>query len=170
MEDKKKLILDIFDYDGNDDYNEDFPVIVYLKSKDIIICKDLDTYWYELEENEELNKNNQEIEVRSMNGSLIHREDGPAVIFFYGLCKHYYINGKLHRDDGPAVIGQYKDIFYIDGFDLTKWLEENNVDPSTQEGKLALKMKWGIDLTKKKNNNKNDNVIQIQSLSQLIIK
>lgn len=34
---------------------------------------------------------------------LVHREDGPAVIFSSGF-KAWYIQGKRHRIDGPAVI------------------------------------------------------------------
>ena len=36
------------------------------------------------------------------NGKL-HREDGPAVIWYDGTQK-WYKNGKLHREDGPAAI------------------------------------------------------------------
>ncbi|MDP2696412.1 MAG: hypothetical protein Q8O87_04180 [bacterium] len=35
-----------------------------------------------------------------LNGKL-HREDGPAVEWYYG-TKEWYINGKRHREDGPA--------------------------------------------------------------------
>ncbi len=34
---------------------------------------------------------------------LLHREDGPAVIYNNG-CIAYYQGGILHRTDGPAVI------------------------------------------------------------------
>jgi len=33
---------------------------------------------------------------------LLHREDGPAVIFNNGK-KEWWINGKRHREDGPAI-------------------------------------------------------------------
>jgi len=32
----------------------------------------------------------------------LHREDGPAIEFEYGI-KEWYINGRLHREDGPAI-------------------------------------------------------------------
>jgi hypothetical protein len=35
---------------------------------------------------------------------ILHREDGPAAIFFDGSVEWYY-NGKHHREDGPAVQG-----------------------------------------------------------------
>lgn len=34
---------------------------------------------------------------------LLHREDGPAVIWNDGE-KEWYINGERHREDGPAII------------------------------------------------------------------
>ena len=34
---------------------------------------------------------------------LLHREDGPAVIYSNG-HKFWYKNGKLHREDGPAIV------------------------------------------------------------------
>lgn len=37
-------------------------------------------------------------------GGLLHREDGPAVIWTDGTQLHY-ADGKLHREDGPAVHG-----------------------------------------------------------------
>lgn len=33
---------------------------------------------------------------------ILHREDGPAVIWKDG-SKEWRINGKLHREDGPAI-------------------------------------------------------------------
>lgn len=33
---------------------------------------------------------------------LIHREDGPAIIYSNG-TKKWFKHGKLHRDDGPAI-------------------------------------------------------------------
>jgi len=45
----------------------------------------------------------------TINGEeLLHREDGPAIIYYYEGLKiwgeEYYINGKKHKEDGPAVI------------------------------------------------------------------
>lgn len=51
-----------------------------------------------------------------LNGSsILHREDGPAVIFASG-DKEWYIHGKLHRLDGPAVewVGGRR-FWYING-------------------------------------------------------
>ena len=44
---------------------------------------------------------------------LYHREDGPAIIWYYYrnesiYKKEYFINGNRHREDGPA------DIFYYE--------------------------------------------------------
>lgn len=35
-------------------------------------------------------------------GKLLHREDGPAIIWKSGI-KEWYINDLPHREDGPAV-------------------------------------------------------------------
>jgi len=37
-----------------------------------------------------------------LNG-LLHREDGPAIIWANG-TKCWYIHGQLHRTEGPAII------------------------------------------------------------------
>jgi hypothetical protein len=36
-------------------------------------------------------------------GSLPHREDGPAIVFPNG-DREWWIEGELHRDSGPAVM------------------------------------------------------------------
>jgi antitoxin component YwqK of YwqJK toxin-antitoxin module len=47
-------------------------------------------------------------EERYYKRSLLHRDEGPAVIWYYedGSIEEedYYKNGKLHRLDGPAMI------------------------------------------------------------------
>ena len=50
----------------------------------------------------------------------LHRLDGPAVIYQYGLM-FWYQNGLRHRTDGPAV--EYSDgdkVWYINGEGLTE--------------------------------------------------
>jgi hypothetical protein len=49
------------------------------------------------------------------NGSVLHREEGPAIETTDGY-KEWYLNGKLHREDGPAV--EYADgpkYWYLNG-------------------------------------------------------
>ena len=45
---------------------------------------------------------------------LLHREDGPAVVYLIGI-REWYQNGRLHRVDGPACEGSkcwyYKGIY-----------------------------------------------------------
>jgi hypothetical protein len=50
-----------------------------------------------------------------------HRDDGPAIIFRYGVLR-WYQHGKIHRDDGPAIMKtsgcvwyQYGKIHRLDG-------------------------------------------------------
>jgi hypothetical protein len=38
---------------------------------------------------------------------VLHREDGPAVIWPHG-TKEWYQNGVLHREDRPAVVSKIR--------------------------------------------------------------
>lgn len=76
-----------------------------------------------------------------------HREDGPAIIDSSG-SKWWFKNGKKHRTDGPAVewAGGSKE-WYINGKELPsteveRWLKENNIDLTTEEGQMALILRW----------------------------
>ena len=52
--------------------------------------------------------------IRYYKDGLIHREDGPALL--YKGNKEWYINGYLHREDGPAIIyNSGKTYFYYKG-------------------------------------------------------
>jgi hypothetical protein len=53
-------------------------------------------------------------------GGKMHREDGPAVVYFTG-TKVWYLNGKIHREGGPAII-------FADG-DEHWYLNGEEVDP-----------------------------------------
>ena len=76
-----------------------------------------------------------------------HRLDGPAIEDEDG-SKWWYVDGKQHRLDGPAV----EDVdgikhWYVDGKHLPTeevetWLEENNIDLSTEAGQMAFKLRW----------------------------
>jgi hypothetical protein len=47
---------------------------------------------------------------------VLHREDGPAVIYYGGIQKRWHRYGKLHRVDGPAIIvGSFLEEWYTDG-------------------------------------------------------
>ena len=43
--------------------------------------------------------------------TILHREDGPAIIYANG-DKEWYFNGECHREDGPAVIWTKGNKFY----------------------------------------------------------
>lgn len=77
-----------------------------------------------------------------------HREDGPAFTSINGY-KEWCLNGQVHRLDGPAVeyTSGFKD-WYINGKclnseDVERWIEENKIDLSTEEGQVAFKIFWG---------------------------
>ena len=51
----------------------------------------------------------------------LHRLDGPAVIYQYGLM-FWYQNGQRHRTDGPAVVYTNNELqwWFINGVQLTE--------------------------------------------------
>ena len=77
----------------------------------------------------------------------LHRENGPARVNSNGY-KEWYYEGKLHRLDGPAIEWPQKNLYqwYINGkhrtFSILDWIEENNIDVSTKEGQMAMKLRW----------------------------
>ena len=76
-----------------------------------------------------------------------HRLDGPA-IELEGGTKQWWVNDELHRLDGPAIEWIYgsKEWYVNDKQQPTKeiedWLEENNIDLSTEEDQMAFKLRW----------------------------
>ena len=51
---------------------------------------------------------------------VLHREDGPAVVYEDG-TSYYYNDGKLHREDGPArVYSNGETYYYVEGAFYTK--------------------------------------------------
>ncbi len=79
--------------------------------------------------------------------SLLNRLDGPAVEFHDG-SKQWWVNGKPHRLDGPALEWStgFSD-WLIDGVvkngaKIERWIKENDVDITTEEGQMALKLVW----------------------------
>ncbi len=76
-----------------------------------------------------------------------HNLNGPAVIISSG-DKYWCLDGEKHRLDGPAIEYSNGDIeWWIYGKYLSTrliedWLKENNVDLSTNEGQMALKLTW----------------------------
>ena len=79
---------------------------------------------------------------------ILHRLDGPAVTFVTNGATQWWQNGRPHRLDGPAF--EWKDgerEWAIDGNGVPgdeneKWIKENEVDLSTEENQMALKLMW----------------------------
>lgn len=82
-----------------------------------------------------------------------HRLGGPATEWNQNE-KEWWANGKRHRIDGPAV--EWNDSqgyplmssYYIDGNQINsnsieQWIEENDIDLSTEAGQVAFVLKWG---------------------------
>lgn len=55
---------------------------------------------------------------------------------------------RLHRLDGPAIVySEGSNEWWIDGkplprLDVEKWIQENDIDLSTQEGQTAFALRW----------------------------
>ena len=81
------------------------------------------------------------------NASLYHRVGGPAVIWSDGV-RQWWQNGKPHRLDGPAIEWQRGfnewviDGIIIPGNEIEAGIIENDVDLNTEEGQMALKLRW----------------------------
>ena len=76
-----------------------------------------------------------------------HRLDGPAVEWKSG-SKEWLVDGRRHRLDGPAIefVSGTKEWWINDKQlqteEVENWLEENNVDLTTEEGQMAFKLRW----------------------------
>ena len=76
-----------------------------------------------------------------------HRLDGPAVEGADG-SKEWFVDGKVHRLDGPAVeFASGTKAWWINDKELSTeevedWLEENDVDLTTEAGQMAFKLRW----------------------------
>ena len=75
-----------------------------------------------------------------------HREDGPAVIYPDGI-QAWYLNGERHREDGPAVIySNGTQYWYLNGKHITDnvidWANERNIDLNnmSEVDKMVLKI------------------------------
>ena len=78
-----------------------------------------------------------------------HREDGPAIDRTKGSGKNYWLqHNKIHREDGPAIeLGAGQGKWFLNDNELPKeeleeWIDENDIDLSTNEGKMAFKLRW----------------------------
>ena len=74
------------------------------------------------------------LKTNAVNAILLHRENGPAILWDSGTLV-WYQHGKRHRMDGPAWITRTrKHEWYIRGHSVShrvnEWLEENGVDTS----------------------------------------
>ena len=79
---------------------------------------------------------------------VLHREGLPAAEYANGI-KAWYVDGILHRIDGPAITYDYDGIdeWWVNGKKLIteeveNWIVDNNIDLTTEEGQLAVKLKW----------------------------
>jgi len=78
----------------------------------------------------------------------LHRLDGPAVIWENG-DKEWFVNGKLHRLDGPAyIMNNGYNIWYINDKELNEeeveaWIRNNNINLKKKEHKILFMLKFG---------------------------
>ena len=76
-----------------------------------------------------------------------HRLDGPAIEYKSG-TKLWYVDDRRHRLDGPAVERAdgikywFVDDKKLPTEEVESWIEENNIDLSTNVGQVAFKLRW----------------------------
>ena len=79
--------------------------------------------------------------------SLLHRLDGPAVIWPDG-SRQWWLDDQLHRLDGPAVMdADGYQAWYIHGNHITQevitWMQQRNVTwPWDQETQVEFLLTW----------------------------
>jgi hypothetical protein len=79
------------------------------------------------------------------NPSIIHRDDGPAIIWDDG-SEFWYSSGVNHREDGPSATyagGTMHWHVFGTNYDFSGWCARLG---KTSEDILALKLKYGITL------------------------
>ena len=93
---------------------------------------------------------------------VLHREDGPAVIYDNGI-NYWYKFGKIHREDGPAVDwtnGEYSwyrnGLYHREDGPAIVWDEEcswyvNGVKSTTNRPFLRLLLDFKMNLTRARN-------------------
>jgi hypothetical protein len=78
------------------------------------------------------------------NGSSLHREDGPAIVWANGDMEWFHY-GKTHRVGGPAMLYQNGEAqWYLNDIpysSLNAWLIENTY--LTDEEKIMLVLQYG---------------------------
>jgi hypothetical protein len=101
------------------------------------------------------------VEYRDENG-VLHREDGPALIYNNGE-ENWYKRGRLHRENGlPAIIKKEYKLYMVNGrrhneygpgyenIDGTVWWYLNNIkyieEEQYQKELIKLKLKRLVDL------------------------
>lgn len=78
-------------------------------------------------------------------GNILHREDGPAIIFNDGQ-QSWLCRGLLHREDGPAII--YPDgrcSWYLRNVKIHSFYEFQKAMNLSDEDLVILKLKYGSD-------------------------
>lgn len=90
---------------------------------------------FDLEKRDEISTNLISGVTKYWRNGLLHRDDGPAVIYPNGEMK-WYQNGQLHREDGPACIfADGEVLWYLSyggvEYEMTE-LEHFNISPYFQ--------------------------------------
>lgn len=76
--------------------------------------------------------------------SMVHREDGPAVLWDDGY-EEWCVKSRYHRTDGPAIIDPIENIqdWYIDGVRIHNYERLQILTKCSDEHIIFLKLKWG---------------------------
>lgn len=73
----------------------------------------------------------------------LHRDDGPAVIYPYGVEK-WFRHGKMHREDGPALLGtRHPGVWYLNNIKVLTYEEFQKILGCGDDYIIFLKLRWG---------------------------
>ena len=97
--------------------------------------------------------------IRYYLGVNLHRNEGPAVIFYDIICdiksncdikiEKFYHHGKIHRNDGPAIIQNFTDGFkvyeyYFNGIEFNPDDLSFEMPIDTEEKEFMFHLKYGV--------------------------
>lgn len=76
---------------------------------------------------------------------MMHRDDGPAVIWASGV-EEWYQHGNRHREDGPAFIDPQRTsaiAWYVRGLYILNYEAFQKITNCNDQHITFLKLKWG---------------------------
>lgn len=75
---------------------------------------------------------------------VLHRDDGPALVWERNGVERWYKNGKMHRLDGPAsMCSRNGNSWWVDGIRCTSHKQFQEMSGLSTDEVIMLAMRWG---------------------------